>query len=521
MNSFLHRHAPIVTGILSGFDRLIFRGYLLRLTQAFFMLGFLHTRKIELKDFGRFAEQCSKGVKDAALETARVAGRPVVYLASAVERKDELAREMAERERIDEGLIAVFKTLETCMSFQILSNAKTGKVGLKPALRKCLHLYFYLQHPLLGLMHFRLQTWFPFNLQVYVNGREWLARTLQREQVPYAKAGNCFTHLADLARAQELFDAQLNMDWPALLQGLVKTYHPTFKDIFQGYDIEYHWSAWESEWASDVMFKDAAALARLYPRLTLHAISTFDSPSVLRFLGGHVTKDGQVPGALVGPVKSGLKRFPDCVRVRHWAKGNALKLYNKEGTVLRVETTIGNPQAFKVYRSAEGGAEEQKSWRTMRKGVADMKRRAEVSQACNERYLEALAALDDERSLGELLQPCCHAVNWRNKRVRGLQPTGQDAALLQAISRGEFLINGLRNADLRKVLFISPARDPKERRRRSGQVTRQLRLLRAHGLLRKVPKTNRYQVTDEGRSLVTALTAATLANARKLMELAA
>lgn len=521
MNGFLQRHAPVVTGILSGFDRLIFRGYLLRLTQAFFMLGFLRIRKIELKDFGRFAEQCSKGVKDAALETARAAGRPVLYLASAVERKDEMAREMAERERIDDGLIAVFKTLENCMSFEIFGSAKTGRVGLKRAQRKCLHLYYYLQHPAMGLMHFRLQTWFPFNLQVYVNGREWLARTLRHEQVPYVKAGNCFTHIADLPRAQELFDAQLRMDWPALLQGLVKTYHPTFKEIFGEYQIEYHWSACTSEWATDVMFKDAAALARLYPRLARHAITTFDSPSVLRFLGGHVTKDGQVHGALAGPVKSGLKRFPDCVRVRHAAKGNAVKIYNKEGTVLRVETTIGNPQAFKVYRSAEGGAEEQKSWRRLRKGVADMQRRAEVSQACNERYLEALAAVDDKQTLGELLQPCCHAVNWRNKRVRALQPTGQDAALLQALSRGEFLINGLRNADIRKLLFVSPARDPKELRRRSGQVTRQLRLLRAHGLLRKVPKTNRYQVTDAGRSLLTALTAATHANASKLMELAA
>jgi len=521
MNGFVQRHSPVVTGILSGFDRLIFRGYLLRLARAFLMLGFLRIRKIELREFGHFAERCSTGVKDAAQEIAHAAGRPVVYLASAGERKDEMAREMAKREGIEEGLVVVFKTLENCMSFECFGNAKTGRVGFKRAPRKCLHLYYYLQHPAMGLMHFRLQTWFPFSLQVYVNGREWLARTLTRHHVPYVKAGNCFTHIGDLPRAQEFFDAQLTTDWPALLEGLVKTYHPTFKAIFQDYDIDYHWSASESEWATDVMFKDTTSLARLYPRLTRHAISTFDSPSVLRFLGGHVSKDGQVHGSLAGPVKSGLKRFPDCVRVRHAAKGNAVKLYNKEGTVLRVETTISHPQAFKVYRSAEGGAEDVKAWRALRKGVADMKRRAEVSQACNERYLEALAAVDDERTLGELLEQHCQAVNWRSKRVRGLQPTGQDAALLKAISRGEFLINGLRNVDIRKLLYASPARDPKELRCRSGRITRQLRLLRAHGLLRKVPKTHRYHLTDEGRSLVTALTAATHASARKLMDLAA
>ena len=175
MDSFLQKHSAVVTGILSGFDRLIFRGYLLRLTQSFFMLGFLRIRKIELKDFGGFAEDCSKGVKDAAKKIAEASGRQVLYLASAHERKDEKARAMAEREGITEGLIAVFTALENCTSFEIFG--KSGRVGLRRAQRKCLHQYYYFIHPVLGLMHVRFRRGFRSACKcTSTGGNGWRAR---------------------------------------------------------------------------------------------------------------------------------------------------------------------------------------------------------------------------------------------------------------------------------------------------------------------------------------------------------
>ena len=155
----------------------------------------------------------------------------------------------------------------------------------------------------------------------------------------------------------------------------------------------------------------------------------------------------------------------------------------------------------------------------MRRGVADMKRRAEVSHASNQRYLESLAAVDHETSLGQLLEKPCRPVVWKNNRVRALQPTGQDADLLAAIGNGEFAINGFRNRDIRNILM--PKADAKDAKRCSGQITRKLRILRAHGMIQKVPRTQRYQITTEGRALITALSAAKHASARKLIDLAA
>lgn len=519
MENFLLKHGELVTGILSGFDRIIFRGYLSQLTQAFYLVGFLKLTGIPLKDFGEYALNCATSIKRTAQKAAEEAGRPVIYLPSAQDRKEALAREIAERDAIEKGLVVLLTTVEPCMSFEVFGRRE--RPAIKAAQRKCLHLYHYFVHPKMGLMHVRVQTWFPFNIQVYVNGREWLRRMLDEQNVLYRKSGNCFTDIADFVRAQHLLDAQLKTDWPKMLDKLVEQYHPTLPAILKGYLARYRWSVYESEWATDVAFKDAVKLARLYPRLTHHAITSFDSPSVMRFLGGRVSKEEQLHGSYNGPIKTSLKRFPDCVRVRHAVKGNSIKLYNKEETLLRVETTINQPGEFKVYRAAEGGKPTTKKWRAMRKGVADMKARAVVGQACNERYLNALAAVDDETTLGELLASRCLPVIWQKKRVRGLQPMGKDEQLLKTISSGDFIINGFRNRELRDALFTLPAKDAAEARRQSAKITRQLRMLRAHGLIEKVRRTHRYQLTPQGRSLVTALIAASNASAAKLMRQAA
>jgi hypothetical protein len=185
--------------------------------------------------------------------------------------------------------------------------------------------------------------------------------------------------------------------------------------------------------------------------------------------------------------------------------------------VLRVETTINDPHDIKVFRPKEGDEHGRKSWRILRKGVADLHRRAEVSQAANERYLNALAAADETTVLAQLTEPLCRPVQYRGGRVRALNPlAADDAQLLEAVSRGEFLVHGFRNRDLQPLLYSSQPSDPHEQRRRSAAVTRKLRLLRAHGLVRKVPKTHRYLLSDKGQTAITALLAARQAETQKL-----
>jgi len=277
----------------------------------------------------------------------------------------------------------------------------------------------------------------------------------------------------------------------------------------------YYWSARQTEYATDLLFKDAPSLASLYPQFLHHGIRSFASPDVLRFLGR------ACPNSFRGEVKSTLKHRPEGVRLRHTVNGNSVKVYDKQGSVLRVETTVVNPREFKVYRPAERDREQRLKWQRLRYGVADLYRRAEISRAANARYLEALASVIGKIPLAQEAASVCRPVTVDGQRFRALNPwSPEDGALLEAINRGEFAIAGLRNRDLRALLYPRKTK-PQDQRRCAAKVTRKLVLLRAHGLLRKVSGTHRYQLTQKGRRIVTALLAARQAHVDQLTKLAA
>jgi hypothetical protein len=277
----------------------------------------------------------------------------------------------------------------------------------------------------------------------------------------------------------------------------------------------------ESEYATDVMFKSPAALARLYPALVHHGIQQFGSTDVLRFLGHKVQVNGRVHGNHQGEILSNLKHRPEGLRLKHQANGNSIKLYDKQGSVLRVETTLNRPHQFRVYRASERDPEQKKRWQVLRKSVGDLHRRAEICEAINGRYLEALASVRAGQSVGELARPVCRPIRKNGRGYRGLNPwSAEDAALLDLIARGEWTISGFRNRDVRATLYPGQAAAT-EQRRQSGRVTRALARLRAHGIIKKVNGSYRYQLTTSGRQLVTALHAARQADVQKLLSVAA
>jgi hypothetical protein len=517
MKTFLQRQGSDVKGSLSGFDRIRFRGTLRWLASLRGMASFLATCGVLLKDFRTWAQGLTQEILSATDQMLETSNRPLIYLPSSQERKEERARALAAADGIQEGLIGAFKCVEPCRTFAVGPNRARKQLELRYLSGKCAHLYFYLQHRQFGLMHVRLQTWLPFTVHVCCNGREWLAHQLRQQGVGFEKRDNCFVDVEDVARAQALLTGQLRTNWNKLLDGLLNEVHPAQARLFGQRVMNYYWSAEETEWATDVMFTSPSALARKYPRWLWHAMTTFGSGDVLRFLGRR-PEAWRFHGS---DLMTTLKTRPEGKRIKHQLNRNALKMYDKQGSLLRVETIINDPRDFRVYRAKEGDPKGTKGWHSLRKGVADLHRRAEVSQKSNERYLEALAAVDHPQTLQDSATPMCQRTKWHGKWVRGLQPFRQDdAALLQAISRGEFALNGFRNRDLRSLLF-GDAQVPKmELRRQSGKITRLLRMLRAHGIIRKVPKTHRYQLTDRGRNTVVALSAAQRATTQQLAALA-
>lgn len=517
MNTFLTRHASQVKGMLSGFDRVRFRGTLRWLANLRGMGVWLSCASVLLKDFRDYAMGLTDQIKQATHNLAKEAGRPVHYLHSSSLRKEDLARDIAARDGITEGLVCVLTAVEPCMTYTVGPNREAKKLELRSHRGKCLHQYFYLIDPQLGWLNVRLQTWFPFTVHIVINGREWLAQELCRKGIDFERRENCFTDIADLSRAQKALDRQLKTPWSRLLDRLVRQVHPAHRTLFGKRRLDYYWSADETEWASDVLFRSPQELSALYPRLVQQAMTTFGSGEVLRFLG----KRGSVQQYRTSEIISHLGTRSEGVRVKHALDRNSVKMYDKQELVLRVETTINHTRQMKVFRTAENDPEGPPGWRILRKGVADLHRRAEISQKSNERYLDALAAVDSEPTLAETAAKVCRRSRWKGRSVRPLNPLAdQDARLLTAVSRGEFTLNGFRNRDLRPILF-GEAASADLRRSQMAKVTRLIRLLRAHGLVHKIGKTHRYTVSSQGRETITALLAARSANTQKLVKLAA
>ena len=279
------------------------------------------------------------------------------------------------------GWVCALSILEPSPSFDHRGMHMVARV------RPCQVLYHYQIHPEVGWMYARIQTWFPFRIQVGLNGREW----------------HCFVWIEDFARAQALLEQQVQTHWAELLGGLARQLNPLHESIFAKYPMDYYWTCEQSEWASDVVFRKAEFLRRLMPRLVRHGMLSFHSADVMRFLGKQVNQSGLFRKNFHGDLQMDLKRRQEGERVKFYVNGNSAKFYDKAysdyGSVLRAgEATLNHVRDWKAYRPKQGGPEDDLAWRELRKGIADLHRRTEISQAINNRLADALARVDDSRT---------------------------------------------------------------------------------------------------------------------------
>jgi len=514
MLKFIEKFKSQIQGVVSGFDRLVFRGSLRRLNYGYWdrerrvfvargMEEYCWQNQILFKDYQDRVKKVSEQLKEQSLRPFREQELPVVFVRDPKVDKEQLAREEARKRGIENGLVCAISTLEPSPTFE-----HVGKNIIRRT-RPSHVLYHYQIHPQMGWMHARIQTWFPFNIQIAINGREWLSRQMDLEGLPYRKDRNCFVWIEDYARAQALLDQQLQINWAKLLEGFAGQLNPLQESIFERYPADYYWTNFQSERATDIVFQRADDLKRLMPLLVQHSVLSFSCADVMRYFGRKINLSGDIPASFSGILQADLKRRQEGERVKYRMNGNSAKFYDKAyseiGSVLRVETTLTTVGDFRVYRPKEGGPEDELDWRPMRLGIADIHRRAEVSQKSNERLLDAMAQVDDSRSVEELTADIQKRTTLGGRKVRGLRPWGDDKELFAAVNQGNFLINGFRNRDIQKLLYDTEADSPADRKRRSAAISRRLRLLRAHGLIQKVNGTHRYQVTSLGRVILIAV----------------
>jgi hypothetical protein len=496
LSRFVAKFTNLIVAVLSCFDRVIFKGHL-PINNGKALEGFVdHVLKIRRKDFMAFAEQQSDTLVDHAKRMAHEAGAEYHHLQGKV-RKDKLVDEILGKRPILDGLVCVLCCMECCPSFKMVSGKDRPR--LVSARRVQRVLYFYFLDPDLGLIYIRLTTWFPFTVQVYVNGHSWLEKQMLKQKLGFALQDNAFTALDDPRAAQELADSFADQNWTKILRGLVRQVNPLMNERWFR-SLSYYWVVDQAEYATDLIFTRREALAGLYPRLLDHAAVNFSAKDILCFLGRkfHPRFEGEV----LTDCQKG--RWPGA-RIKHRMKNNWLKMYDKFGWVLRIETVINNPREFRVRRLRTREGRREMVWCPMNKGVINLYRYRAVALAANRRYLDALSVVNNPapayRQVEELTEPV--VVSGRSHA--GFNPASPgDVRLFQAVLDGDHVLRGIRNADIRTALYGS-TEDVGERRRQSHAVGRMLKRLHVRGLIGKVPRSHRWHVSVKGHQVLGAV----------------
>ena len=506
MDTFFHRFEDVVKGVLEGFDRIVFKGMLRPLAFSAGMQTFLSKHGVLNKDYKDWAINQSAAIINAAEQyTGSQCSSGIQYIRSCHIRKEALAHEQQERTGIKSGLIGTWSCLESCRTYKAVFDKASGFPQLSKTESRCKHLYFYFDHADFGFMSIRLQTWAPFEIQIALNGREWLRRLLDKAGVRYILQGNKFLHVDDYETAQQLMDTQLNARWEDLLTGFLPDVFPTMADLFNvQMPYTYTWTLWQSEWAKDYIFTDPQILNLHMYHFLHYAFITGTSDRVLRYMGHPVRADGQPYPTSNPELMSRVNLWYDGSRIRHWVDHNSVKMYNEQN-VLRFEMTMNDPTRFRIQRAVQGKPDSGIKLLPMRKGIADIGVRAKVSSDRIKCFTEQMATVTEPVTFGELIADVSVPVFTDGKRYRALDVTGKDLVLLQAVADPKYSVDAISNKLLKQALERSPWANGLSGKKLSARICRHLRLLREHGLIRKLPKQHRYLLTDKGRKLTSAL----------------
>src|ERR1019366_102870 len=480
------RHASQIGGVLGCYDRMLIFGTLPGICYAGGMTSLLYMRQVRVFDYPKFAEPFRERIRENAESMAAAAGIEIEFIRTRSIRKEDRAQELLAKRGDHPGLVCIFSAMEPCSTYKPWHNKQSGKTYLIPNDGKCLHYYFYFVDEELGFCHVRVPTWLPCRLQICLNGHNWLAGRLRKAGIEYRMADNAFTHLGDWQKAQAISDGWEAKRIHERLNELAQLSCPIYRDFATGY----HWSVNQCEYATDVVFRKQADLQAIYGNLTRTAIHTVKPDNIATFLGKKLSPQFE------GEVGNRFNIRIEGTRIKHTMGPVSLKLYDKFGLILRIETTVNDVSFFRHYRKVEhrDGTSETK-WALMLKTVYSLPALRELLVAANRRYLEFLSTIDDPGAGINKVPRVSQTVQQNERSYPGFNFFDDDDQMpFEALARGEFNISGLQNKTLRPHL---PDKS-------SGQVSRLLKRLRLHGLLKKVGRTYKYYLTTLGKEVIAA-----------------
>lgn len=476
------RYGNELDGVLSCYDRIVITGSLLPLCYAQGMTHYLYQQGIRIFDYAKFAEPLRERIRENAEALAEANGVKIEFIRKKDFRKENRIQKILKERGKQPGLVHIFGAMEACSSYRPWHDKATGKTYLKPDSSKCMTYYFYFMDKQLGLCYLRVPTWCPFRLQFYFNGYNWLANKLKERGIAYEMLDNAFIHIADYATANQLaneFDVEILHQ---RLDEFAQQYCPIVTDL----SLHYHWSIMQTEYATDLVFKSRDALQAFYPHLLeslTHAVKPAD---IATFLGRKLNGNYQ------GEMGNRFNKRWLGTRIKHQMGSVSIKMYDKFRFILRIETTVNKVSFFQHYRKVQHrDGSTTTRWAPMKKTIHSLPALRELLSAANQRYLKFISSIATPQVGVEKLHKLAETKTENQHPHKGFNLfSEEDTCLFRTLLQGEFFISGFTNKQLRTQYLSDKS---------ASQVTRLLKRLRVHGVIKKVGKRYKYYLTDFGR----------------------
>lgn len=479
------RYTAKIAGTLSCYDRIIIQGTVPNWCYADGMTHYLYEEHIRIFDYAQFAQPLREAIRENAERLAKESGIEIEFIRSKrTLRKEQRVKQIIEKRGEKPGLVCILSAMEPCSTYKPWHDKKQHKNKLKADDGKCLHYYFYFIDEDLGLCSVRVPTWCPFRLQVYCHGHSYLARQLSQRKIEYRLLDNAFGWIADFEQAQKVAD-EFRVQ---MLHGKLDEYAKRYCPVVPQRGLGYHWSLDQVEFATDIVFAKQSDLQAIYDRLTRAAIHSVKPDNIATFLGRKLNGNYQ------GEMGNRLNTRIEGTRIKHTMGEVSIKMYDKFRLILRLETTVLDVSFFKHYRQVEHqDGTRSMAWAKMRRTIYSLAPLRELLLAANRRYLEFISTLEDDKAGTDKLHKISEPVAENGRSYKGFNFFDpQDEQLLQMLGSGQFNISGFQNKDLRHRL----------KDKNTGQISRSMKRLRVHGLIKKVGTTYKYYLTALGKQVV-------------------
>jgi hypothetical protein len=486
MERLSEKYATQMHGVLNCYDRIVIAGHLQPLSYAKGMTKYLYDKQIRIFDYKEFAQPLRDLVRENAVAIAQDHGVEIEFVTKSRQmRKEARIRQVIAQRGDHPGLVHILSAMEACTAYMPWHDKQTHKTFVKPTQGKCLHYYFYFIDEELGLCYLRVPTWSPFRLQFYCNGHNWLASHLRRHGIDFVQQDNAFLQIDDFDQANELAAALDVTHLHAKLDQFAQCYCPVVAHL----DLVYTWSLMQVEYATDLVFKEQRTLQAIYPHLLETLIQAVKPADIATFLGRKL--DGRYQDEMGN--RFNVRLEGRCLR--HRMGPVSIKIYDKFAIVLRIETTVSDVSFFRQRRQVHhrDGTTSTK-WAPMKKSIYSLPALQEQLVAANKRYEQFISAIETPEVGVQKLHKLTETKTVKQRRYKGFHLlTEEDASLLRTLLRGEFVIQGFTNKVLRQHLDSLNA----------GQVTRLLKRLRVHGVIKRVGRRYKYYLTEFGRQAAT------------------